>query len=220
MRKHMKTIFLFLVICLLFLCFDVYAENDRKTENNLFSTDGIIWITNDAYLVNNKEIKKGSGIVNLPESLTVIDESAFEGTAITTISLPENLKTIENNAFANIPSLKTINIPNSTTYIGKDAFIGSRHVTITAVPTSYARAYAQENKIPFNPITSFYAFTPAPQATSWSNGRAEQQQLFVEGETTDNQKENQTGRMTGDLNAERYEYIIAFHIQGRSPPMG
>ena len=158
--------------------------------------------------------------LKLPASLITIEESAFEGTSIVTIDLPEKVETIEDKAFANIKTLKQINIPNSTILIGKDAFRGSNQVTITAAPKSYARTYAQEYKIPFTPITSFYAFTPSPQATSLFNSRSELQKLLVEGETTDNQKVNQTGRMTGDLNANRYDNITAFHIQGRSPPMG
>ena len=156
----------------------------------------------------------------LPSSLIIIEDEAFEGTAIEKAELPDTVESIGENAFANIATLKNINIPNSTTFIGKDAFRGSNQVTITAAPKSYARAYALENKIPFNPITGFYAFIPPTQSTSPLNDLTEQQKLLDEEETTDNQRANQTGRMTGDLNADRYEIIMAFHIQGRSPPMG
>ena len=166
---------------------------------------------------SDEDVEKELPSSTLPTSLITIEENAFEGTALVTVVLPEKVETIEDNAFANIATLKQINIPNSTTFIGKDTFKGSNRVTITAAPESYARAYARENKIPFNPITSFYAFVPSPQTTSITNRRAE---LIPEGETTGNQKMNQTGRMTGDLKADRYERITAFHIQGRSPPMG
>lgn len=155
----------------------------------------------------------------LPESLTTIEESAFEGTALTKIELPENLKSIEDNAFANIPTLRQVNIPNATIFIGKDVFKGSNQVTITAAPRSYARAYARKNRIPFDPIESFYAYDRTIQITVLSNSRAELRELISEGETTDNQKPNPTGRMAGELNADRYEGFTAFHIQGRSPPM-
>lgn len=158
--------------------------------------------------------------IKLPSSLITIEDSAFDGTTITNIVFPDSLTTIGNNAFSNIQTLRKIVIPATTTYIGKDAFKGSTQVTITAAPRSYARAYAQQNKIPFNPVESFYAYNKTIQIIGLSNSRAELQELILEGETADNQKANQTGRMTGDLNADRYETITAFHIQGRSPPMG
>ena len=156
---------------------------------------------------------------DLPVSLRTIEEGAFEGTAITAAVLPESLETIEDNAFANIPTLKTIKIPNATNYIGKDAFKGSSQVTITAAPRSYARAWAKENGIPFNPITSFYAYNKTIQVTGLSEARTELQNVLINEETAENQKTNPTGRMAGELSASRYAGCTAFHIQGRSPPV-
>ena len=154
----------------------------------------------------------------LPESVKIIEDEAFEGTAITNVVLPENVETIGDYAFANIQTLQQISIPNSTTYIGKNAFKGSNNVTITGAPKGYARAWAHENGIPFNPITSFYAFNNTVQVNGeLTNSRAER--LDVDSEQTEEEKPKPTGRMTGELNAEEKETITAFHIQGRSPPM-
>lgn len=154
----------------------------------------------------------------LPEALEVIADEAFEGTAITIVVLPENVETIGDYAFANINTLRNISIPNKTTYIGENAFKGSNSVTITGAPKGYARAWAHENGIPFSPITSFYAFNNTVQVNGGlTNSRAER--LDVESEQTEEEKPKPTGRMTGELNAEKKETITAFYIQGRSPPM-
>ncbi len=166
----------------------------------------------------NKEGTQESSF-NLPTSLITIEESAFEGTALTTVKLPEQVKTIEDNAFANIPTLKTIFIPKATSYIGKDTFKGSNRITITSAPKSYARVWARDNEIPFSPIISFYAYIPPlPVAVTYTS-KAERPELMLEGETIYNQRANQTGRMTRELNAEQFETFTAFHIQGRAPPL-
>lgn len=154
----------------------------------------------------------------LPASLTTIEDEAFEGTAITNVVVPKNVEAIGDFAFANIKTLRNISLPNKTTYIGRNAFKGSNNVTITGAPKGYARAWADENGIPFSPITSFYAFNNTVQVNGGlTDNRAER--LDVDCEQTEDEQPKPTGRMTGELNAEKKETITAFHIQGRSPPM-
>lgn len=154
----------------------------------------------------------------LPESLTIIEDEAFEGTAITNIILPQNVETIGDYAFANIKTLRSINVPNTTTYISGNAFKGSTNVSITGAPKGYARAWAHENGIQFSPITSFCAFTNIVQVNGGvTNSRAER--LDVDCKQAEDEKHKPTDRMAGELNAEKKEAITAFHIQGRSPPM-
>lgn len=160
---------------------------------------------------------KGSQFA-LPVSLITIEDEAFEGTAITNVVLPENVETIGDYAFANIKTLHNITIPQSTTRIGENAFIGSNNVTITGAPKGYARTWAHENGIPFNPITSFYAFNNTVQVNGeLTNSRDEK--LNDGNEETEGKELKPTGRMAGELNVEKKEIITAFHIQSRSPPM-
>ncbi|MBQ9622975.1 MAG: leucine-rich repeat protein [Treponema sp.] len=64
--------------------------------------------------------------VNLPASLTTIEQSAFEGTGLTQITIGENVTSIGKAAFANCTSLETINynanatLPDSYSGIGYD----------------------------------------------------------------------------------------------------
>ncbi len=197
----------FLITFMVFTC--VEAEEDiseyRQVTPQSIETE-YSFDTNDSYTSM------------LPSSLKIIEDSAFEGTAITCIELPENVEEIRDYSFADIQTLRTISIPNKTKYIGKNALKGSNNVTITGAPKGYARAWAHENGIPFNPITSFYAFNNSVQVNGGlTNSRAER--LNIHSGHTKEKRPKPTGRMSGDLNAEKKETITAFHIQGRSPPM-
>lgn len=154
-----------------------------------------------------------------PASLRIIENDAFEGTALSTVILPDALESIGENAFANIPTLKSITIPNGTTNIDPNAFKGSNQVTITSAPKSYAKAWAQENRIPFNPIVSFYAYEDPIQIPVLSADSTRLQKIILNDEIIKTEDEKPTGRMTGELHTQTYEECIAFHIQGRSPPM-
>ena len=69
-------------------------------------------------------------IFNLPESLEIIEDEAFEGTAIVRIELPEMVSIIGERAFANISTLRSIRIPLATQSIAASAFAGSSQITI------------------------------------------------------------------------------------------
>ena len=61
--------------------------------------------------------------ITLPDSLTSIGLRAFEScTALTDIALPDSLTYIDGFAFANCTSLKTVTVPASVTFIGGWAF--------------------------------------------------------------------------------------------------
>ena len=159
-----------------------------------------------------------TNISSLPSSLQIIDESAFEGTAINTVILPDKVITIGDYAFANIKELKKIEIPDRIAFIGENAFKGSNQVVITSSPKGYARAWAKEKGIPFAPIATFCAVENLTEA-SLLQGRTAQQKNIPSFEGTEKIKTRPTGRMSGELQASRYEGCSAFHIQGRSPPM-
>lgn len=180
---------------------------------------------NKSTLTNGRETEKiinenNHSCLHLPLSLTIIEESAFEGTAFTTINLPGTVVTIEDYAFANISTLKRITIPQSTVYIGDNAFRGSNQVTINGVPQSYAGAFAEKKGIPFSPIDSIFVFENAGQITRNIIACAKLPKCFFDNDiASDNSKSKQTGRLSGDITAARYKEFNDFHIQGRSPPM-
>ncbi len=153
----------------------------------------------------------------LPASLTIIEDEAFEGTAITNIDLPELLEYIGDNAFANIPTLRFVSIPDNTKYIAGTAFTGSRHVKISGAPNSYARAWARENGIPFAPVAVLNAGTGTVQITASQDNQQEQNAADVNGFAAWTQKCPQW-RSASEIKAAQYDACIANHISGRAPP--
>ena len=54
---------------------------------------------------------------------TIIENYAFAGKNITTVTISNSVISISNGLFYNCPSLQIVNIPNSVTSIGFDAFL-------------------------------------------------------------------------------------------------
>ena len=212
--KKVKTVLVFIFFVILSVAVYEYASAKSLPDSNNSRWKSI----NQADQQRIIKAELPAAVFQLPASLSIIEDGAFEGTALTKVDLPENVETIGDNAFANIPTLKSITIPKATTHIGKNAFIGSDQVTITAIPQAYSRTWAKENGIPFIPIISFYAFNTPVQITGLSQTRLEQQRPYLDGESTENKTLDFTYRMTGEIKADEYERKNAYHIQGRSPP--
>lgn len=85
----------------------------------------------------------------LPASLTVIEEDAFMGTTADSVKLQDAVVSIGDYAFANIPTLHSIVIPQGVSSIGDNAFRGSESVTIYGTAGSYAESWAGEHGILF-----------------------------------------------------------------------
>ena len=155
----------------------------------------------------------------LPAALQVIDESAFEGTALVSVDLPGELEYIGEKAFAHILSLRSVRIPDKTKYIGKTAFTGSGKVTITAYANSYARTWARSNGLPFAPIAALTASTGTPQVTGLNLNRTTQDQLTSDETIQTPQYSEQNGRAEGEIKAAKDEECFAYSVLGRAPPM-
>ncbi len=157
----------------------------------------------------------------LPASLKVIEDSAFEGTAIVSVEIPETVSYIGDYTFADIPSLLGIRIPDTTTYIGKNAFAGSKQVTLTASSGSYARTWARENGIRFR-LLATYSARQDVFTVSLRKDDGEQHLRKECLEKTDdkpaNVRERRTGRSVGELKAAQYKGIAAIYIQSRYFP--
>ena len=85
----------------------------------------------------------------LPESLRIVGESAFEGTAAEAVYLPESVSVIGERAFAQMKSLREIHIPAGTAYIAPRALEGSDQAVVYGIPGSYAHQWAKRHRIPF-----------------------------------------------------------------------
>ena len=156
---------------------------------------------------------------SLPAALQMIDDSAFEGTALISVAIPESVTYIGDHAFANIPTLLWIRIPDSTHFIGKDTFAGSQQVILTASNKSYARTWAVKNSIPFAPMTVFCASDGIVHIQGMYLGKIARDKLTSD-ETIETPKcSDSKGRTNGEILAAKHEECFAFSLQGRSPPM-
>ena len=204
----MRTIIRFFIISLLlslfvFTCANAAVNSDESKQFTAFQT---VWSENQT--AEEKSVKQQTASI-LPAALQIIDESAFEGTALVSVELPEKLEYIGEKAFAHILTLRSIHIPDSTKHIGKNAFTGSGQVTITAYSNSYARTWARNNGIPFNPIAALTASNGTPQITRLNLNKTTQDQLTSD-ETTETPKySEQNGRAEGEIKAAKHEECFA-----------
>ena len=93
---------------------------------------------NDFVIGNYGHLKKyvGTGeVVTVPDGVTVVSESAFEGCRnIREVVLPESVNYISSCAFTNCENLTTVIIPDTVTTIGVSAFEGCVNLTDLKLP--------------------------------------------------------------------------------------
>jgi len=116
-----------------------------------------IWFSSASLLREYPEDNTGLTFV-FPASLVLIEDEAFESTAVQTLVLSEPLCQIGERAFADSPNLKTVTIPESVVYIGEHAFDGVSDLTICGEKGSYAAQWAEKHDV---------AFVPAETAACW-----------------------------------------------------
>lgn len=112
--------------------------------------------------------------ITFPEGFTTIQERAFEGTALTSVTIPGGVKEVPNafegcmdlievilsegveeiacDAFADCESLRDVTLPASVTEIDDCAFYGCPLFTIHAPEGSYAEQFAKEKGYPFEAL--------------------------------------------------------------------
>ena len=85
-----------------------------------------------------------SGSISVPEtvtnngteySVTKIGEYAFQGSAVTSVSMPEGITSIDYNAFSGCQNLESVTLPESLTTLGKRAFGGCQSLKTIKIPS-------------------------------------------------------------------------------------
>ena len=85
-----------------------------------------------------------SGSISVPEtvtnngteySVTKIGESAFKGSAVTSVSMPEGITSIDYNAFSGCQNLETVALPESLTIFGFRAFESCKLLKTIKIPS-------------------------------------------------------------------------------------
>ena len=98
------------------------------------SIDGILY-NNDASTL--LFCPKGKTNVTIPNSVTSIRGSAFEGCyRLTSVTIPNSVTSIGESAFEYCSSLTSVTIPNSVTAIGEYVFSSCKSLTSVTIPNS------------------------------------------------------------------------------------
>lgn len=79
----------------------------------------------------------------LPESLTIIEEGAFEGISARSVEITENVAAIEGRAFADCRYLREIYIPATVVKVDDHALEGCEKVTVYGVKGTEAERFAK-----------------------------------------------------------------------------
>ena len=111
---------------------------DVALDNNCYtSINGVLFSKDKTILIKYLEGKKDVTSYAIPESVTSIEESAFDGcSSLTSITIPEGVKSIGEWAFGHCSSLTSITIPEGVTEIGGAAFCGCSSLTSITLPES------------------------------------------------------------------------------------
>lgn len=206
MNAMKKALGIFLLLFAI-MVYDIAFASSVKNENE-------IQLKSISYSKTNIPNEK----FKLPEYIQIIEEEAFEGTAIENIVLPRSVSIIGEKAFANISTLKTVQIPLTTLSIAPTVFTGSDNVMIMAASNSFARDWAKENDVPFIVLTVICERT--------GNLNLCDSSISISSKKSINEKTSDTriGKRILDNNEEekitKTNDIIASQVQGRSPPNG
>lgn len=95
------------------------------------------------------EVLRGKDVFFLPESLQMIGDEAFAGTAAQAVLLPESVTVLGDRVFAENARLQFVSIPESVAIAGAELFAGSDRVVILGAAQGPARDIAAANRRPF-----------------------------------------------------------------------
>ena len=94
---------------------------------------GVITFDNTVATIGNGAFKNCTTLatITIPDRVTTIGDSAFEGTGLTGISIPSNVTQVGYKAFNNCSNATTLSIANGVSSIGSLAFAGTQFTEVT-----------------------------------------------------------------------------------------
>ena len=149
------------------------------------------------------DVQAPPGLMELPAALLLIDESAFEGTAATAVSLPVGLESIGERAFADMANLRAISIPQSVHVIGSNAFSGTAGLVVFGTVGSFAHEWAMHNGFGFTPLAVLVTGNSSHvKENIQQSGQAPAAMDAAIVDQADQPKTRDTGRLIGEINRE------------------
>lgn len=112
----------------LLLCAVFFSLSNAKAENHVYTLDSTFL---------------------LPDSLQIVGDEAFSGTAVETVIFPDGFLQIGERVFDKARHLTDVYIPKTTEYIADSAFPITTNLTIHGIDDSYAKDWAHRHEIPF-----------------------------------------------------------------------
>ena len=114
---------------------------NTKTNISIDMFSGTKWLNDRAsqpYITMNDILLSGktTGNIVVPDGVTKIGESAFDGTQITSVKIPSSVLSIGDRAFAYCFSLKEIKFSEGLKEIGYGAFLFCKGLTTVTLPSS------------------------------------------------------------------------------------
>ena len=142
MKNRMNVLFVFLFV---FMMFALRASSCKAgpVQFSVFSQSNL------ENVLTSEETRRDAGNASLPRNLEFIGEGAFEGTAFAEVTVPEKVTVIEKRAFADIPLLFDVHIPESAKMIGEDAFDGDDNLILKGFFGSYVQEWVRGKGIRF-----------------------------------------------------------------------
>lgn len=141
-----------LLVLVLLLCLAPAAHAEDGVQVEVLIADGmsVVMLTPDEMRLRANEVFRsaapnggdGSESLALPASLTLIEESAFEGIAAQRVEISENVVSIGKRAFADSKSLREIVIPVTVLKVDDLALEGCENVTVYGAAGSEAERFA------------------------------------------------------------------------------
>ena len=129
------------------------AEEESESESTIPNNQIWYTATSSIFISEYQDIANGNisshtydesnglGIITFNQDITELEEEAFMGETIKSITLPNSITKIGNYAFQNCKQLASITLPNSITSIPLCAFDGCAKLKDVIIPSSVTKIY-------------------------------------------------------------------------------
>ena len=103
-------------------CWNLNQINVEESNPNYCSDNGVLYNKDKTTLIKYPEAKSDSSSFTIPDSVTIIDDGAFNGCySLTEVNIPNGVVSIGSSAFS-MSGLTSVTIPDSVISIGGGAF--------------------------------------------------------------------------------------------------
>lgn len=154
--------------CAFFQCNSLVSIEVESTNPMYASEDEVLFNKEKTMLIRcSPKSKSGtSSSYIIPNSVTSIEDDAFEGCLFTSIIIPEGVVSIGTYAFLNCIRLTSVTIPSTVTTIGNSVFLYCSRLTSIEVESTNPM-YMSESGIVFNKAKTTLILCPSHKLDSY-----------------------------------------------------